>query len=129
MLVMIGFALAFIIPLALLFFAYTGSEVADSSIAQAKASVRTIASEAGSVYLQGAGAKKALLVNYPEGIINGSVEGGIVSLRLSIEGGAMDVTSPTFANITGNLSGKRQGGIQRVNLVNVDGRYVNITYG
>ena len=69
------------------------------------------------------------MVNYPEGIINGSVEGGIVSLRLSIEGGAMDVTSPTFANITGNLSGKRQGGIQRVNLVNVDGRYVNITYG
>ena len=128
-LIMVGFAIAFILPLAFLFFTTTGSETGKTSIAQAKASARLIAVEAGEVYLQGNGSRKTILVNYPEGIINGSAASGLVVLRVYTDGRQLDITSPTFANITGNLSGRRTSGVQRINLVNVNGKYVNITYG
>jgi hypothetical protein len=127
--VMVGFALAFIIPLTLLFFASTGSEMGKYSVAQAKASVRQIAVEAGDIYLQGAGARKTILVNYPEGIMDGSVQDKLVVLRIDADGRVMDIASPTFANITGNLSGKKFPGVHRISMLNVNGSYVNITYG
>ena len=128
-LVMVGFAIAFMIPLVLLFFTATSSETGKTSIAQAKSSVRLIAVEAGEIYLQGNGSRKMIVVNYPDGIINGSAGDGLVVLRIYTDGRQLDLTSPTFANITGNLDGRRTSGVQRINLVNVDGRYVNITYG
>lgn len=126
---MVGFALAFMIPLALLFFTATGSEIGGTSIQQAKSTVRTISAEAGEVYLQGAGARKTILVNYPEGIQNGSVGNGMIVLTISADQRTLDITSSTFANVSGNLSGARIAGMQRINLVNIGGSYVNITYG
>jgi hypothetical protein len=128
-LVMVGFAIAFIIPLALLFISTTGSETAKTSIAQAKASARLIAVEAGEIYLQGNGSRKTIAVNYPDGVINGSAADGLVVLRVYTDGRQLDITSMTFANISGDLSGRRTQGVHRVNLVNIDGKYVNITYG
>jgi hypothetical protein len=129
MLIMAAFALAFILPLAFLFLAASSSEMGKASLLQAKASVRTIANEAGEIYLQGPGAKKTILVNYPEGVKDGSVEGGVVSLRLDADSRQSDVVAGTFANITGNLSGKKSAGLHRIDLENIGGTHVNITYG
>ena len=68
-LVLAGFALVFIIPLAFLFLSATNNEMAKTSLLQAKASARSIADSAGEVYLQGAGARKYLVVNYPQGVV------------------------------------------------------------
>jgi uncharacterized protein (UPF0333 family) len=130
MLVMVAFALIFILPLVFLFLSATGSGLSKTAISQAKVSARTIAEEAGAVYLQGEHAKKSILVNYPSGVINASAEGGVVAITLEQDGRRMDVVSLTFANISGNLSGKRAAGLQRINLVYVkDGNYVNVSYG
>jgi len=129
MLVLVGFALVFIIPLALLLLSLSGTELGKTALSQAKISARSIANEAGEVYLQGPGAKKSIVVNYPEGITGAKLEGGLVVLSMESDGRLSDIVSSTFANISGNLSGKRTG-LQRINLVYASpGDYVNITYG
>jgi len=127
-LVLAGFALAFILPLAFLFMSASSSELGKTGISQARIATNTIADEAGEIYLEGIGAKKTIIVNYPEGIKNGAVEGGLVVLSIDADARRQDIVASTFAAISGNLSGKRNAGLQRINLVNT-GDYVNITYG
>ena len=127
MLVLVGFALVFIIPIAFLFLSASNNELSKTSIMQAKATARTIADSAGEVYLQGPGARKYIVVNYPQGVTNASVGDGIVVLRLDSNGHTQDIVATTFANITGDLSGKQAAGLQTIKLVNNDD-VVNITY-
>ena len=117
MLVLAAFALVFMLPLAFLFMSMSNTELNKTSIEQAKISARAISDEASEVYLQGPGANKTILVNYPNGVVNGSVENGLVVITLDIDGRRTDVVSSTFANLTGNLAGKRNAGLQQVNLV------------
>lgn len=129
LLVLAGFALAFIIPLAFLFISSSNAELSRSSIQQAKISARTIADEAGEMYLQGPFSKKTIYVNYPEGVANGSIEGGLVVLTVDADGRRADVVSSAFANISGNLAGRRIAGMQRIRLEYVlPGNYINISY-
>jgi uncharacterized protein (UPF0333 family) len=128
MLVLTGFAIVFIVPLAFLFLSASNEEMAKSSLMQAKASVRAIADSAGEVYLQGAGARKDVVVNYPQGVVNASVENGMVVLTLDTDSGEQDIVSATFANMTGNLAGKRGAGLQTIRMVNEDGYVVNVKY-
>ncbi|MFA6214373.1 MAG: hypothetical protein WC717_03785 [Candidatus Micrarchaeia archaeon] len=128
MLVLVGFALVFIIPLAFLFLSASNNEAGKTSLVQAKASARAIADAAGEVYLQGAGARKYVVVNYPQGVAGAGVGDGAVVLTFDMDGRRQDVVATTFANITGNLSGKRSAGLQAIRLVNKDGNYVNVTY-
>lgn len=128
MLVLAGFALVFIIPLAFLFLSATNNEMAKASLVQAKASARSIADSAGEVYLQGAGARKFIVVNYPQGVAGASVGNGAVALKIDGGSGQQDVVATTFANITGNLTGRRTAGLQAIRLENVGGYVVNVTY-
>ena len=131
-LIMVGFALAFIIPLAFLFMSSTGAESSKTSIVQAKVTVRTIADAAGELYLQGAGAKKTILVNFPEGVKDSRVEGGLVVLRLEPEAGrVIDITAPTFAKVQSDaeFGGIRNAGLQRIRMEFPAGKdYVEISY-
>ena len=126
---MAGFALAFILPLAFLFISSSNAELSKTSLQQAKISARTIADEAGEVYLQGPFAKKTIYVNYPNGVTGGSIEGGLVVITVDANGRQADSVSSTFANISGNLSGKRLAGMQRISMEYViPGDFVNISY-
>ncbi|MCX8174790.1 MAG: hypothetical protein N3E51_01130 [Candidatus Micrarchaeota archaeon] len=128
LLVLAGFSVAFILPLVFLFMSSSNSELGKTAFSQAKATTRTIADEAGEIYLQGYGAKKTILVNYPQGVINGSAENGVVALTVDADGRRVDVLSATFAPLKGNLSGRRTAGLQRIKIENM-GDYVNVTYG
>lgn len=129
-LVLAGFALAFMVPLILLFLSTSGNELNKTALSQAKVTARTISDEAGEIYLQGPGAKKTILVNYPSGVLNGSAEGGIIMLSLELDGRQQDVVSTTFANISGNLSGRRTAGLQQIDLqYNDTGNFVSVRYG
>lgn len=118
-LIMVGFALAFILPLSFLFMSSTGSENSKTTIAQSKATARAIAEEAGELYLQGEGAKKTVLVNYPEGVTDSRISGNVVVLSVSPEPGRqLDIVSQTFAEIRAgeSFAGKRNAGLQRISL-------------
>jgi len=129
MLTLAGFALAFIIPIALLLLALSGSSMGKSSISQAKIAATSIANEAGEIYLQGHGARETIVVNYPGGVKNCTVQGGLVVLSLDIDGHRQDVVAQTFANISGNLSGSRPSGLQSIRLKYNDvGDFVEIGY-
>ncbi len=129
LLILVGFALAFILPLAFLFISSSNAELSRLSIQQAKISARTIADEAGEMYLQGPFSKKTIYVNYPEGVANGSIEGGLVVLTMDADGRRVDAVSSTFANISGNLAGRRIAGMQRIRMEYVlPGNYINISY-
>lgn len=129
-LVLAAFALVFILPIAFLLLSTTGAELSKTSVAQAKVSARTIADEAGEVYLQGEHAKRSVVVNFPTGVVNASVESGLVVVRLEQDGRLIDVVASTFANISGDLGGKRITGLQKIDMEYVkNGSYVNITYG
>ncbi len=129
-LVLAGFALAFIVPFALLFLSSSNSELSKSSVAQAKVTARAISDTAGEVYLQGTGARISMLVYYPEGVKNITVGDYLVVLTTDSDGRAMDTVSSTFANISGNLSASGKGGMQRINFEYItNGSYVNITSG
>jgi len=127
MLVLVGFALVFIIPIAFLFLSASNNELSKTSIMQAKATARTIADNAGEIYLQGPGARKYIVVNYPQGVTNAIVGNGVVVLTLDSNGYRQDIVATTFANITGDLTGKRGAGLQTIKLVN-DDDVVKITY-
>ena len=127
-LVLVGFALVFIIPLAFLFLSASNNESGKTTVLQAKATARAIADNAGEVYLQGAGAKKYIVVNYPQGVTGVSVDDGVVALSLDVNGQRQDVVATTFANITGNLSGRRPAGLQTIVLENAYGNFVNASY-
>ena len=126
-LIMVGFALAFILPLAFLFLSSTGTQGAKTSIDQAQVTARTIADTAGELYLQGEGARKTILVNYPDGVTNASVGNGIVVLSIFVDERHLDIAGTTFANLSGDLSGKRNPGLQRISMVN-RGYYVDVNY-
>jgi uncharacterized protein (UPF0333 family) len=128
MLLLVGFALVFIIPIAFLFLSASNNESGKTSVMQAKATARAIADNAGEVYLQGAGAKKHIVVNYPQGVTGASVGDGMVVLTLDADGHRQDVVATTFANITGNLSGMRAAGLQTIILENPYGDAVNVSY-
>ncbi|MCX6772798.1 MAG: hypothetical protein NTV88_03440 [Candidatus Micrarchaeota archaeon] len=117
-LIMVGFALAFIVPLAFLFLSSTGTQSAKTSIDQAQVTARTIADTAGEIYLQGPGAKKTILVNYPDGVTGGSVGNGVVVLSILVDGRQLDIPATTFASVSGDLSGKRNPGLQRIRMEN-----------
>ncbi len=130
MLTLVAFAFVFIVPIAFLLFSATGNELSKTSVAQAKVSARTIADEAGEVYLQGEHAKRSVAVNFPSGVVNASIENGLVIIRLEQDGRMVDVVASTFANISGELPGRRAGNLQKINLEYIkNGSFVNITYG
>lgn len=99
MLVMVGFALVLIVPLALLFLSATGVESGKAAVLQAKAAARTISSEAGVVYLQGNGATKTILVNYPDGVTGIRADGRLVAIGMKADERQLEITSPTFADM------------------------------
>ena len=116
-LIMVGFALAFVVPIAFLFLSSTGTQNAKISIQQGQITARTIADTAGELYLQGPGAKKSILVNYPDGVTGASVGSKAVVLSLFVDNRHLDIPALTFADVGGDLSGKRNAGLQTIQMV------------
>ena len=65
-----GVGLLFLIPLVLMFYSSTNLGLEDLSRLQAKAMAQQISDAAGQVWYEGKGARRTILVNFPEGISN-----------------------------------------------------------
>lgn len=82
-LMVLGVALAFIIPLVLIFFSSTSLRINMLSQMEAKAMAQQISDAAGEVWYEGNGSHRTLLVNYPQGIMDIHLSGNDVDVRVS----------------------------------------------
>ena len=102
LLITIGIVLAFTIPVLFLLLSFTSVGYEDTTKAQADAAARTLADAMNSVYSQGAGAKKTILLNVPASTEEVYASGGEAVVRIRTSGGTFDAVSPTFAKIKGD---------------------------
>lgn len=131
-LVMVGFVLAFMIPLVLLFLGVSNSSAENVAIGQAMISARQIGNAAGEVLSQGNNSKKVIFVNYPPGINNVTLDSNEVIFTLKTTKGFVPVVENTFANMTDSqyplYNSTRMGsGLHSVIVVS-RGSYVEIGY-
>ncbi|MFH0737837.1 MAG: hypothetical protein V1827_04220 [Candidatus Micrarchaeota archaeon] len=103
LLVTVGVILAFTIPVLFLILSISSVGYEDTAKAQADASARTLADAMNSVYAQGPGAEREILLNVPPSTETVYVSGGEVVVRIRTSGGSFDAVSPTIASIAPNF--------------------------
>lgn len=96
-LTLLGFIVLFFVPLVLLFFATSQNRTDESAIMQARLAGRLIADNAGEVYLQGAGAQREVIVNFPANLIDVNISGTQIVFVLTGAKGKTDVVTQSFA--------------------------------
>jgi hypothetical protein len=93
-LILVGFALALFIPLILLFFSATTNRSEETNLIAARSAVRSVADYASDTYLQGEGAKKRIIVNYPSQVANISISNQTITFRVRTQAGLVDISEP-----------------------------------
>ncbi|MFN7991885.1 MAG: hypothetical protein U0R44_07060 [Candidatus Micrarchaeia archaeon] len=107
LMVTVGVVIAFTIPVLFLLLSVSSVGYEDTAKAQADASARTLADTMNSVYAQGPGAERELLLNVPattqevraDAVAPGQ-RGGEAIVRIRTSGGGFDATSPTIAVVS-----------------------------
>ena len=102
LLITVGIVIAFTIPVLFLLLSFTSVGYEDTTKAQADAASRTLADAINSVYSQGPGGKKTILLNVPASTEEVYASDGEVVVRIRTAGGAFEAVSPTFAKISGD---------------------------
>ncbi|MCI0503111.1 hypothetical protein L0Y65_00195 [Candidatus Micrarchaeota archaeon] len=95
----VGVVVAFTVPVLFLLLSVSSIGYEDTAKAQADATSRTIADAMNTIYAQGPGVQREVLVNVPPSTqsIRASANEVVVSIRTS--GGTFDAASPTIAKI------------------------------
>jgi len=122
LLITIGIVLAFTIPVLFLLLSFTSIGYEDTTKAQADAAARTLADAMNSVYSQGDGAKKTILLNVPASTEEVYASDGEVVVRIRTSGGPFEAVSPTFAEIRSDGRLGMKSGLFVVVVENVDGK-------
>jgi hypothetical protein len=100
LLVTISVVLAFTVPVLFLILSISSVGYEDTAKAQADASARTLADAMTSLYAQGKGAERQILMNVPPSTESISASEGEVVVRIRTSGGGFDAVSPTIARIS-----------------------------
>ena len=115
LLVTVGVVLAFTVPVLFLILSVSSVGYEDTAKAQADASARTLADAMNSVYAQGPGAQRDMLINAPPSTEAVYAADGEVVVRIGTSGGSFDAVSPTIAHISpGSHVIENKGGLFRV---------------
>jgi uncharacterized protein (UPF0333 family) len=111
LMVTVGIVIAFTIPVLFLLLSATSIGYEDTAKAQADASSRTLSDTMNSVYSQGPGAKRLILMNVPSSTQEIYASNGEAVVSIRTEGGPFDAASPTIAEISGSSQtlGKKTG--------------------
>jgi hypothetical protein len=99
LMVTLGVVIAFTVPVIFLLLSANSIGYEDTSKAQADATARSLADTVNTVYAQGPGAQREVLVNVPPTTESLYISGGEVVLRLKTSGGRFEAVSPTIAKI------------------------------
>jgi uncharacterized protein (UPF0333 family) len=112
LLITVGVVIAFTIPVLFLLLSVSSIGYEDTAKAQADATSRTVADSMNSVYAQGPGAQREVLVNIPPSTQSLYASDGEVVVRIKTGGGAFDAASPTIAKIgAGSMTITGKGGL------------------
>lgn len=109
MLVSVATLLAYTIPLVLLLFSLTQLRLEDISISSGRATVQQLSDTINEVHLQGAHAKRSLILDLPSNSQNLSVSGNSIILRLSTTSGPYEISHPVLANVSDFSISSRSG--------------------
>lgn len=111
LLITVGVVLAFTIPMLFLLLSFTSIGYEDTTKAQADAASRTLADAMNTVYSQGPGAKKEILLNVPASTQEVYASAGEAVVHIGTSGGPYEAASPTFAKISRDSQplGKKSG--------------------
>lgn len=104
LMITVGIVIAFTIPVLFLLLSATSIGYEDTAKAQADASSRTLSDTMNSVYSQGPGAKRLILLNVPASTREIYASGGEVVVVVKLGTGQFDAASPTIASISGDSS-------------------------
>ncbi len=97
-LITIGVVLAFTIPVLFLLLSFTSVGYEDAAKAQADATARTLADTINSVYAQGPGAQREILLNTPVSTQGIYVSNGEVIVTIKTSNGNFDAVAPTIVS-------------------------------
>ncbi|MFH1750778.1 MAG: hypothetical protein ABH863_03810 [Candidatus Micrarchaeota archaeon] len=122
--VMLGFAIAIILPLWLYVNSSIGNTKAELDMTYAKVAVNKVKDAADSVYVQGAPASIYLDIDMPDNIESTSVSGREIQINLNTAAGISEIYAVSIANLQGSLP--TRSGRVRV-LVKAESNFVNIT--
>lgn len=100
LLISFGVVLAFTVPVLLLLLSVTSIGYEDASKAQADATARTLADTMNTVYAQGPGAQREILLNAPVSTQEIYASDGEVVVRIKTANGNFDAVAPTIAAIS-----------------------------
>lgn len=100
LLVSFGVVLAFTVPVLFLLLSFTSVGYEDAAKAQADATARTLADTMNSIYAQGDGAQREILLNTPVSTQQIYAENGEVVVRIKTTNGDFDAVAPTIATIS-----------------------------
>ena len=113
LLVTVGVILAFTIPVLFLMLSMTSVGYEDTAKAQADAAARTLADTINSVYSQGPGAQRSLLLNVPATTENIAVINSEVVVKIRTGKGSFEAAAPTIGKMSPDLTksnlGKKNG--------------------
>ncbi|MBD3210328.1 hypothetical protein GF318_03015 [Candidatus Micrarchaeota archaeon] len=108
LLVTVGIVVAFTLPVIFLMFSFTSVGYEDTAIAQAEAASRTLSDTMNSVYSQGPGAERRILMNVPASTERIYVDDREVVVQIETSRGTFEAVHTTMAETSGvqDLSGK-----------------------
>jgi uncharacterized protein (UPF0333 family) len=97
--VTLGVVLAFTLPVLFLLLSISSVGYEDTAKAQADASARTLSDTMNTIYAQGPGAQREVLLNVPPSTQAIHASNGEVIVRIKTMSGSFDAVSPTIARI------------------------------
>lgn len=97
LMITIGIVLAFTIPVLFLLFSITSINQENAQMAQADATVRSLADSVNFVYGEGVGAKRVILLNIPSSVKKLDMADNEIVLETVTSAGAYDAAAPVFA--------------------------------
>ncbi|RKY23234.1 MAG: hypothetical protein DRP79_09540 [Planctomycetota bacterium] len=119
-LTLLGFVILFSVPLIMLL---TSISSDDAAVEQAKTTVKILSDAVNTVYIQGSGSQKLLLVAYPQRLLNVTLNdtgSGLseITFTVNTQSGPTDVVGITIAPVnkveSDLLAGRFGAGLQRV---------------
>lgn len=122
LLVTLGVVLAFTIPVLFLILSVSSVGYENAAKDQADATARNLAESINTVYAQGSGAKKVILLNSPSSTESISLKGNEVIVAIRVSEGIYEAASPVFAKAEMKDAVTGRQGLIYLNLGNVDNK-------
>jgi zona occludens toxin (predicted ATPase) len=122
LMVTLGVVIAFTIPVLFLLLSVSSIGYEDTAKAQADATARTLADTMNSVYAQGPGASREILLNVPPSTESVYASAGEAVVNIRVSSGTHEASAPTIARISSSSKTfTKKGGLFKI-LVRTNGK-------